>query len=67
MAIMKDKEAFVVPNCKVTYKAGAPRKSAKVSEVEAYFGARNLPVPPGMITTSSPGRGIRFYPKKSKK
>lgn len=67
MAIMKDKEAFVVPNCKVTYKESVPKKFAKVSEVESYFGSRNLPIPPGMITLSTPSRGIRFFPKKSKK
>ena len=67
MKLMKEKETYIVPGWKVTYKEIAGRKFAKVAEIEKYFATKNEEVPKGMITESESARGLRFYSQKPKK
>lgn len=58
---MKDKETFLMPGFKVTYKEIAGSRRASLKDVEAYFTSRKIPIPEGIITVSSARRGLRFY------
>ena len=65
-SIMKDKEEFLLPRWKVTFKEGAQREFASVKAVKDYFAAIGKEVPSGMITLSEKKRGIRFWSNKGK-
>lgn len=65
-AIMKDKEEFILPRWKVTYKDGAQREYASVAAVKDYFKALGKEVPSNMITLSEKKRGVRFWSNKGK-
>lgn len=64
--IMKDKEEFVLPRWKVTYKEGSQREFASVSAIKEYFKALGKEVPPNIITLSEKKRGIRFWSNKGR-
>ncbi len=66
-AMMGEKEMFIVPGGKVTYKMIEGRQFAHVGPIETYFAAQGKPVPPGFITKSESKRGVRFYKSKAKK
>ena len=65
-AIMKDKEEFIMPRWKVTYKEGAQREFASVAAIKEYFKALGKEVPSNMITLSEKKRGIRFWSNNGK-
>lgn len=65
-ALMGEKETFIVPGGRITYKLIEGTKYAHAKEVETYFAAQGVPVPPGLITKSETKRGIRFYASKPK-
>ena len=63
---MKDKEEFIMPRWKVTFKEGAQREFASAKAIKEYFAAMGKEVPSGMITLSEKKRGIRFWSNKGK-
>ena len=65
-AIMKDKEEFLLPRWRVTYKDGAQREYGNVKAIKEYFAAIGKEVPKDMITTSEKKRGIRFWTRSVK-
>lgn len=65
-AIMKDKEEFILPRWKVTFKEGSQREFANVKVLKDYFSALGKEVPSGMITVSEKKRSIRFWSNKGK-
>lgn len=67
MALMKEKEKFLVPGCSVTFTMQKGRETGSVAAIKKYFESLNQPIPNGLITVSEAKRGIRFYPTKKKK
>ena len=65
-SIMKDREEFILPKWKVTFKEGAQREFASAKAIKEYFAALGKEVPSGMITLSEKKRGIRFWSNKGK-
>lgn len=63
ISIMREKEIFNTPKCKVTFKMVSGRKNASWEAVEAYFHAEKKDIPQGMITKSKDSRQLRFYAK----
>lgn len=64
MTKMQDKETFLIPNWKVTYKNKSGARKVSVSDVEAYFAAEGKSVPDGIIKTGQDYRGLNFYRRK---
>lgn len=70
--VMKEKETFMLPGWKVTFKMGTQREMCSSQKVKDYFKAMNKEVPKDMITLTNAKRGVRFWklsdkPKKGKK
>ncbi len=64
--MMRDAEKFIVPGWNITYKFGTARRTASVKNVEAYFAAKGMEVPDGIITMSEASRTIRINEKVTK-
>lgn len=64
--VMKDKEEFLLPRWRVTYKNGSARETANVKAIKEYFSALGKEVPNGMISQTEPKRGIRFWTRSAK-